>query len=83
MSGAVKLPRTFGDIARRGHGWDFGAKCSFCKRYASPTLRVWKYSTRHYVCAECCAKRADVVLPKVKRREAFKAAMDKAARGES
>ena len=81
MNNTVKTPRTFGDIARMRHGWDFGAKCSFCKQYASPRLRVWKYSTRHYVCAECVAKRADVVLPGVKRREAFKAAMDKAMKG--
>ena len=56
MNNTVKTPRTFGDIARMRHGWDFGAKCSFCKQYASPRLRVWKYSTRHYVCAECVAK---------------------------
>jgi hypothetical protein len=59
--------RTFGDLitARYLHA---DVACRFCK-----TLGARKYSVRHYICDACASLRADVVLPKVLKREARRA----------
>jgi hypothetical protein len=69
--------RTFGELAtlKAGRG-DNRRLCSFCK---VQDKMVFTYSTRRAVCYDCAAERADVVLPRVKRREKFDALMRKAA----
>ena len=64
--------RTFGDLMETCVLPTFGATCSFCK---TATI-TYKYSTRHYVCRACAAARSDVVLPRVKRREALQARLN-------
>ena len=59
--------RTFGDLLQKSylHG---SFRCTFCKNFGAR-----KYSIRHYICDACIAPRADIVLPRVQRREAMRA----------
>lgn len=69
--------RTFGDLqGRDGVVLHLCAQCSFCKRNDYDRLEpeylgARKYSTRHYICDPCIEKRRDVVLPAIRRAEAF------------
>lgn len=64
-------PRTFGDLLamRVLHK---SCRCTFCKGYQGAR----KYSTRHYICDSCITTRKDVLLPSVKRHEAFQRRLD-------
>lgn len=69
-------PRTFGDLRLRP--WirttDAARVCQFCKRWGSSIPGgLWKYSVRHYICDDCIAERADVVLPAIRKHEKFDA----------
>lgn len=70
----MSAPRTFGDLLTMRRALD--ARCSFCKEYRRD---CYVYSTRHRVCSTCIAPRADVVLPRVLRREKHDAALKRYA----
>jgi len=76
---AFTRARTFGDLklkhaCKPAH---FSAECSFCKaNELTPGFKgARQYSTRHYICDPCIAKRRDEVLPAIRKREAFDASM--------
>jgi hypothetical protein len=76
MNASRPQPRTFGDLITHNRTVHWSAMCSFCKSngYVTPGYKgARKYSTRHYICDDCIEPRKDVVLPAIRRREAFKA----------
>lgn len=74
MNTAVIPYRTFGDLLRK---YACGGRCAFCKDYRADAR---KYSVRHSICTTCIEPRKDVVLPRVRKREAFRARMDALAK---
>lgn len=64
------MNRIFRDLLNDEHCYYPTHQCR-CGRFGA-----WKYSTRHYICGSCGSKRCNEVLPRIRKREAFKARMD-------
>lgn len=79
MSTKYVPPRTFGDLLKHHPNGEARNQCAFCKKDGYDLGDLYKYSTRHYICAPCIEPRKDVVLPEIARHEKFQAKMQQLA----